>query len=284
MHVMRIPFFILVAFCLLLTQGCINTKPVAQLGESFEKGTKNLEEGLAKAKQALENFDLTGNKELIRTNHALRAQIDDLTRRLLSLPGGDAVVVLPDRRIVFEVVTYTGSLRLVAYIDSPTNWFWRRRLHDTNVTLNLNYPGLLIDTTRASLNRQGGWAKALAAGIDENTELKITPKKVGRLYKEAVDNAFAEFLRIGALIPGPDDRHMEIQSSFLTTGEHVVVVQITPEKADRNGRWSFRGRIVSVSPDGHREKIKEFDVDSDQYPKHRTGTEIEPVHVFLKVK
>lgn len=275
---MRIfPFISVCSLSLLaFSQGCVNTKDIAKTGKSLEVTASKLAQGM-------DQFDIGGIKELVRTNTALREQLFALKTRLESLPAGDTVVVLQNRKIQFQIAHYTGSLRIQGSIDSQTNWFWTKRLHDTNVVLNINYRNVLVDGLDDNARRAG--IHPLHRPRNANLgNLMVNAELTTKIYEKAVNNTFNEFLQSSPLIPAPDERHMDLQSSFLTPGDHTVLISIIPLASDRNKRWSLRGRIVSIAPDGYVEKIKEFDVDSDLYPNQKLGIEIPQVRAFLRIK
>jgi hypothetical protein len=112
----------------------------------------------------------------------------------------------------------------------------------------------------------------------------VAVKETAIRYDKYAQNAFADFLKTAAIIPAPAERNIQLHSQLLHLGEHTIYVQVTPEKPDRQKRWSLRGRITSKAPNEPVEVLKEFDVDSDLYPQHRMGTSLPVRAAFIVVK
>lgn len=239
---------------------------------------------------ALAGIDPMALKSLIATNEANRKTIETLKQKLINLSGGSGVIILQSHRLRIRVIQYTGAFRINAWCDNEKNWFWKdKSLDDRDVKLPIDYNKVFEDARNAhSLQNMPPmipgpnpftlYPPALLAWMNSRDIF-------ANAYQQAVEAAFSSYLATAAIIPTPKDNDaVDLQSQLLTLGDHIITVRITPVARDRVNRWAFRGELISLSADNTVERIKEFDVDSSEYPNQAMQSPLPDISLQITVQ
>lgn len=238
-------------------------------------------------RQGLEGMDPIGFQKILKENEELRNTIASIQLKLSGVTAGSPVIVLSGRKLRIEVTQYTGDFLISGWVDTRANWFWQdRRFDRKDITLPINYEKVAEDLLQ-ELKPQGKFPSYFQSAVTSAAEVTLGKRRdlIADRYRQATTAAFAEFLRSSALVPGPDERFIDLRSSLLTVGNHTVTVEIRPIAGDSSARWALRGHVVSVAPNGDLEKIKEFDVDSNnpRYAGHSLGAPLDLVNAMIVV-
>jgi hypothetical protein len=252
-------FLPLVISVVILFTACDNPlkTPVETAANSLEKGTQNLKDGMT----ALGALDPAGLKKLMDENKVLRDQIAEFNQKAMASIAGAGVVDIQKRRVLLNITNYTGSFRIVSYLDTKENILWNVRVDDKKI------PSLFEDM---AAKIRASYMGACGAH-DYNTWMTC----IGKTAKDYADEKFNLFLENSVLIPGPRLKPIELNSRIGSDGVHTLFIEIIPIAYDIGKRWSITTQLFLVPANGaDAEDILQIDLDSDipVYKDHVLGT------------
>lgn len=242
---------------------------LAETGKSVEETGKSIEAAAEDLSKALEGIDLTGMKQVLSKNADLEEELMALRKAMVGLMEGSGTVVLKDRRIRLEVPAHAGSFRIDAWIDDEKNAF----LQEVRLE---HVPSKLTRSTTYRSILQKFKGQYVNDGV-----INLVAKETSDLVLRVLENN-------SAICPG-GDIPIDLKPQFLTGGDHIIKVRVTPLAAVRRigkpMRWSFRGRLASIAANGDEDQLKLFDWDSDAYPltEYPLGEPLPTKELFLMV-
>jgi len=261
-----------------------------EMQEESLKGSGNIFKAANVLSKALEGMDITGVRTLLKENESLREDLAIITDQYTRVSGEVVSNISKDTKVRICVEQYKGSHRVTTWIDDPGNWNWKnRRFNPKDIDLGIDYKNLFIESfARGSLAYNN-----LILAIQNKASASTINKYRDRFHettsshlKMRIDEKINEFLENGALISEPDEQAIDIQSKFMSVGDHTIFILVTPERADRNGRWGLRGSFITIDSNGYQEKFMEFDVDSDmdEYKNHILGKSLKPIKATICIR
>lgn len=224
-----------------LIGGCPNPlNPVERATGHIEKASENLSKGLTD----LSTIDPVALNKLLKENEQLRQTADLLREKLQAADGIASIPVGPGSEALFEITGYTGQLRLSAWVDTDRNKFI-----DNKVLLLNEKPFVLHETYRHLVSLAGvPWQerdKMLAADAQASVQ---------------------EYLKYPFVLPSPEMRQHSIYRRFRASGDHSVMLQVTPEALDKSGHWAIEYNVVVKTGTGEGQVIAgRMDGDTSRY-------------------
>lgn len=247
----------------------------------------DLPEAVDKMKESLDHLDPIGTKQLLQQNEDLRKKVQELSAKLTGLSEGLGVITIKGRRLQVQVEHYQGAFRVTGFVDSETNWFWQDRVFpnaeqalsvDPTTVIYQSFPLVeSVEKTPGFATGNPNWGLTLAVVIKG-------AKNEAQLLNTAYNEAFKSFLKNTPLQPRPENSSIDLDQQLGGYGQHLIHLAVTPIEKTASGKWAFRGRIVSLPPDGQPFVIKQFDLDSDKFSQQPLNQALPIVKAILQVQ
>jgi hypothetical protein len=208
---------VLVAATLAGTEiGCFN--PVERATKNIQQGAESLSKGMTD----LSNIDPIALNKLLKANDELRKTAEQLRSKLQEVDGVGTMYVGPGSEVSFEITGYKGRLRISGWVDQDRNKFMDNRV------LELLENPFVLDKSWAQVSAEYSYAS--------------WQEKNAAMAKVAQDS-FNKYLANPFVPPSVDMRVHAIDRRFLTSGQHSVMLQITPEALDKYGQWEIEYKM-----------------------------------------
>jgi hypothetical protein len=221
---------VVLAPILLLASKCnVDTKDITRATANVKSAAEDLQHGM----DAVSKLDPAGINKLLNENAELRHTVELIEQKLAAARPG-VPTLGPQRTIVFEILSYGGSLTLDGWIGSPERaeplqkFLNQLRLTDQDVTLDLSPKRRRKEALdkKQALAADTAWI-AIATAEDE----------------------FKNYLKSPYHLPTPDsDKIHNIDLRLPSSGIYGVWLGITPDAASASNNWHLKYRVSVVSP------------------------------------
>lgn len=264
----------------LLMGGSCDTADLPKTADQLSKGITQSAASLA---EGLKGIDPAGINKLLAENATLRENLDSIRRAANGLSLGQGVITLRERRLALRVPHTTGSFTVTAWVDDPQNWAWQnRRFVNQELVLPLNDHEFFVRDCLSNFNPASARNEAVCRGQFPHWAENVWGT-IQRHTADEVGRAFRKFLHDAPLSPGPDTSLIEIGEARMTEGDHTISFEVTPVSGDSNGKWSFRGQLVVIAPNGSEAIVKEFDLLSERFSGHNLSSPLPLVTASIRV-
>jgi hypothetical protein len=261
------------AIAWLATTACppisVNTTP--STNQAIGDATTNLKDGLTALGKGLSQLDPVALNRLLNENAGLREQLERVTGQLNKAAGLGMIEII-NRAVQIKVVTYRGGFVVDGWVDQETNKFWSGRVFEKkdfsfgDESENL-MPILRESQRRFTVDRGQAWDNIARA-----SQSFLLTKVMG-------------YLAANTIVPGPDSQGIDLNTNFgSTSGQHKIVLRITPIAKDTAGQWSIRFHTVLIRENRDEELIRQFDLTSQGNPAAPLNAALPNVEQVLLVK
>lgn len=240
-------YFVIVCAVLFLA-GCKSTgekaakeisEPIREFGQNVEHASENIEKGLAE----LSKIDPFALQKLLNENASLREQLQRQQQQLLSFSGSSIELQLENRKLYFLPVTVVGDFDVDGLIDTNDNVIMKRAFRMGATSFAPDY-GVFYD--RWCPQHYGQCSKEHTAG-----------NLIGAIaaYHGYVMDEFRSFERGQSQILQP----IYLSESLFGYGARNLKIKVTPRAAAKSGEMKSRAQLITKSPDGTQEIVRDFE-------------------------
>lgn len=198
--------------------------------DPIERATKNIQNGaesISKGMSDLSKLDPIALNKLLKENEELRQTAELLRKKLQEVDGVASVHVGQGSEVIFEITGYKGRLRLSGWVDNERNKFI-----DNRVLLLIEKP-FVLDRSWSYIS---GWYAPLPY---QEKDVKMA---------EVAQASFDKYLADPFVPPSTDMRLHSVDRRFLSSGQHSILLQVTPEALDKNGQWELEYKMYVQTP------------------------------------